>query len=110
MIDNERRLALVEGIGQAVRDSKLENPKAQIILNEFNGFALECATWDEQVRGLEVTDESQTVFMKAARVARLSLKEIRIHILGIQLGIGTRPVLFVAGRPPVRVLGRRRIR
>lgn len=47
------------------------------VVSKFEQFAVDAAVWKEKVKGLVVTDVSQTDLMDQARTARLELRKIR---------------------------------
>lgn len=63
-----------------VKESGLENTKAQIILKQFQDYFQVAAEWEKRARDIVVTDERQKVDMQMARTGRLFLREKRIAI------------------------------
>lgn len=59
--------------------SGLEKPKAQHILEQFEGFFKEAEKWRDEARAIVITDVSQKKEMKKARETRLALKDIRVN-------------------------------
>lgn len=64
---------------EIVEQNGLEKTQAQTILDQFSGFFEQAKTLEEEARSIVVTDESQVEDMKRARVARLTLKDIRVN-------------------------------
>ena len=60
-----------------VEESSLEKPKAQYILEKFEGFFKQAQEWEVKARTIVVTDAFQKEEMKKARDARLVMKGIR---------------------------------
>jgi len=63
-----------------VKESGLEQTKAQVLLSNFSNYFDIAAEWENKAKMLVVTDESQKVEMKMAREGRLFLKEKRVNI------------------------------
>jgi len=61
-----------------IENSGLAKTKAQATLQMFTVFFNQAAEWEEKVKGLIITDETQTEEMKLARTARLNLRNIRV--------------------------------
>ena len=63
-----------------VRESGLEESKAQFILTKFQNFFELAAEWEKKAKTIIVTDGTQTAEMEMARVGRLYLREKRIDV------------------------------
>lgn len=63
-----------------VKESGLEQPKAQVLLDNFSDYFKIAAEWEEKAKAIKVTDESQTADMKIARIGRLELAKKRQDI------------------------------
>ncbi|MBU2249183.1 MAG: hypothetical protein KKD77_20720, partial [Gammaproteobacteria bacterium] len=63
-----------------VRDSGLEQTKAQVILKKFQDYFAIASDWEAKAKVIKVTDESQKADMALARTGRLFLREKRIAI------------------------------
>jgi len=63
-----------------VRESGLEETKAQDMLNQFQDYFAIAAEWETKAKVIAVTSEDQTADMAMARVGRLFLRDKRIAI------------------------------
>jgi fused signal recognition particle receptor len=63
-----------------VKESGLEETKAQFILTKFQNFFELAAEWEKKAKSIVVTNELQTAEMDMARVGRLFLREKRISV------------------------------
>ena len=63
-----------------VKDSGLEQTKAQIILDKFSGFFKLAAEWEARAKTIVVTSELNVDEMALARTGRLLLREKRLSI------------------------------
>lgn len=63
-----------------INKSGLEQSKAQFMLEQFTDHYKMAAEWAKKAKTIIVTNESQTVNMKAARTGRLFLREKRLEI------------------------------
>ena len=70
----ENQLAVI------VKESGLEQTKAQVLLSNFSNYFEIAAEWENKSKVLIVTDESQKAEMKMAREGRLFLKEKRVNV------------------------------
>ncbi len=70
----ENKLAVI------VKESGLENTKAQCMLDTFEDYFKIAAEWEAKMKTFEVTDESQKIEMSMAKQGRLFLKEKRVAI------------------------------
>lgn len=70
----ENQLAVI------LKESGLEQTKAQVILNNFSDYFKIAAEWELKAKTLTVTDESQVTEMKMAGEARKFLKKKRTAI------------------------------
>ena len=43
-----------------VEETKLEKPKAQVVMEQFNNFFEQISEWEMKARNIEITDISQT--------------------------------------------------
>jgi hypothetical protein len=65
---------------EIVTSSGLEQPKAQFILEKFQGYFAIAAEWETKAKAIVVTDDEQKSDMQIARVGRLFLREKRVAI------------------------------
>lgn len=63
-----------------VKESGLEQTKADYILQKFTNFFEIAADWERKSRAIVVTDISQVAEMKMAREGRLFLKQKRVEV------------------------------
>ncbi len=63
-----------------VKESGLEQSKAEYILTQFQNYFELASEWEKKAKTIVVTDEKQEVDMKMARTGRLFLREKRIAI------------------------------
>jgi hypothetical protein len=63
-----------------VRESGLEQSKAQVLLERFQDYFQIAAEWEAKAKTIKVTDAKQQADMQMARVGRLFLREKRIAI------------------------------
>ena len=63
-----------------VKESGLEQTKAQVILTKFQDYFDLASKWEQKAKTILVTDEKQTSDMKMARIGRLELREKRLAI------------------------------
>ena len=63
-----------------VKESGLEQVKAQYILDKFKDSFDLAAKWEKQSKTIVVTNENQVAEMKMAKIGRLELKERRVDI------------------------------
>jgi DNA repair exonuclease SbcCD ATPase subunit len=63
-----------------VKESGLEQSKAQFLLDHFTGYFSLAAEWEAKAKTIHVTDASQTADMAMARTGRLFLRDKRIDI------------------------------
>ena len=63
-----------------VRESGLEETKAQDMLNQFQDYFAIAAEWEAKAKVIAVTSEDQVADMAMARVGRLFLRDKRIAI------------------------------
>jgi hypothetical protein len=63
-----------------VRESGLEQSKAQYILEKFQNYFEIAAQWEQKAKGIVVTDASQKAEMQMAKAGRLFLKEKRVTL------------------------------
>lgn len=73
-VSQDNQLAVI------VKESGLEQSKAQILLNNFSNYFDIAADWENKAKTLVVTSESQLAEMKMAREGRLFLKSKRVAI------------------------------
>lgn len=74
MSDQENKLELI------VKESGLEQTKANIILEKFKDYFKLAAIWEIKAKTIIVTQEDQRADMQMARIGRLELREKRIAI------------------------------
>ena len=65
-----------------LKDSGLEETKAQFILRNFQGYFAMAAEWEIKARNIIVTSADQTAEMEMARTGRLFLRQKRLSIEG----------------------------
>jgi len=63
-----------------VKESGLEQTKAQYILDKFKDAFEFASKWEKQAKTIVVTDAKQTAEMEMARIGRLELRKRRIEI------------------------------
>lgn len=63
-----------------IKESGLEQTKAQILLDKFTNYFQIAAEWEAKIKGLNVTNPSQKAEMKMAGEARKFLKAKRIDV------------------------------
>lgn len=63
-----------------VKDSGLEQTKAQYLLENFQEYFAIADEWEKKAKGIIVTSDTQKVEMQMARVGRLFLRDKRISI------------------------------
>lgn len=63
-----------------VKESGLEQSKAQVLLDNFSDYFKIASEWEVKAKALAVTDETQIVEMKMAREGRLFLRSKRIDV------------------------------
>lgn len=63
----------------AVKESGLEGESATELVLKFQPLMAEAKKYADMVKGVTVTDISQTVEMKLARTARLALRDVRVR-------------------------------
>jgi len=73
-MSDENQLALI------VSESGLDESKAAVLLENFQGFFELAGEWEQKAKVLVVTNESQVAEMKMAREGRLFLKEKRVAV------------------------------
>jgi hypothetical protein len=71
-LQKENKLAVI------VKESGIEQTKAQYVLSQFQDFANQAAEWEQKTRELVITDASQTREMALAKSARMNLRDIRV--------------------------------
>lgn len=67
-----------------VKESGLEETKAQIILSKFQDYFELAAQWELKAKSLVVTNANQKAEMEMARTGRLFLREKRINIENVR--------------------------
>ena len=78
--DTKNELVAVDKLEVLVRDSGLEQTKAQVLLDKFTGYFQIASDWEKKAKVIVVTDAGQKAEMEMARVGRLFLREKRIQI------------------------------
>ncbi len=63
-----------------VKDSGLEQTKAEVILHKFQNYFEMASEWERKARQIVVTDERQEFEIGQARAGRLLLKKKRLEI------------------------------
>jgi len=68
-----------QAVALLVAESGIEKTKAQTVLAFFSAYFEQAAKWEQEVKGLVITDAKQTKEMALAREGRLKLKEVRVN-------------------------------
>ena len=77
---DKNELVAVDKLATIVKDSGLEQTKAQVLLDKFTGYFQIASDWEVKAKAVVVTDAGQKAEMEMARVGRLFLREKRIQI------------------------------
>ncbi len=78
--EEKNELVAVDKLEVLVRDSGLEQTKAQVLLDKFTGYFQIASDWEKKAKAITVTDAGQKAEMQMARTGRLFLREKRIQI------------------------------
>ena len=70
----------VKSLQVIVKESGLEETKAQVLLDNFSDYFKLASEWEEKAKAVKVTDASQWAEMKMAREGRLFLRQKRIEL------------------------------
>jgi hypothetical protein len=73
-------VATKQDLTQLVKESGLEQPKAQYLLDKFSSYFAIAADWETKASAIEVTSEDQVAEMKMAREGRPFLRSKRIEV------------------------------
>ncbi len=73
-------LVVVDKLAVIVKESGLEQTKAQVLLDKFTGYFQIASDWEKKAKVIVVTDAGQKAEMQMAKTGRLFLREKRIQI------------------------------
>ncbi len=76
----EKEKEMKNDLALMIKESGLEQTKAQVLLDKFTGYFQIASDWEKKAKAITVTDAGQKAEMQMARTGRLFLREKRIQI------------------------------